>query len=514
MSLFGRNDEKNPGDWGLRNGSLVDPILCLGVTSSSNGRSKMLSCLIFDLRSKTFEQIDLTPDKLWINADNTPVDSPKFLAIEAAKKIYRDSKVAPTNVPKVIIGLPTVPKDSSIAKKPKVVGTTTSIAVTSVPKKVIKPSAVVTLGTKGKGKNKVLSMGQSTSSSIDKNQEIVPNEEFSTQTLFDQVQAGKEAAAKVLQQSQSRLQANVSNSSNIEEPTVSSNDSTTSSTNVGKAKTKSSLLLMAGPKTTDSISNTFHNAFNQSQLEEESKNRRDREQALLLQDVRLVMNGRANSMNYGVNSSSTSTSNNSYHSTSMGEVGEGDMKDKEDSKTHLSGNSTTLSDSKSMQKINTNAARILNPNGKDSTSHCFLAADLVIDEGKKHKLNNEVSRFAGHTTRRPAMTGLCYVNMYDGEKITLVCIEEHIELLTKLVHAQSCQVGIIGRGGISVWDTVQKQILDKDSDYIFKDIISITLATTMMNSQKMKEWHGKLSNQVTSILLSMKTNFNADKNGK
>lgn len=115
MSLFGRNDEKNPGDWGLRNGSLVDPVLCQGVTSSSNGRSKMLSCLIFDLRTKTFEQIDLTPDKLWINPENTPIESPKYLVIEAAKKILRDSKSVP-KLSKVISVPSSVPIVQSVPK--------------------------------------------------------------------------------------------------------------------------------------------------------------------------------------------------------------------------------------------------------------------------------------------------------------------------------------------------------------------------------------------------------------
>ena len=508
MSLFGRSDEKNVGDWGLRNGSLVDPLLCIEV--SSNARSKTLTCLLFDLKKKTVERIAALPqDMLWINPINTPEDSPKIHVIELAKKIYSDFVSKNPIEPKVV-------KKSSVPSsvQPKLSKPISVPSTSSVPKTAIEIQIQTSSKVKKSKVQKTKNMGQ-TSSKKNQDQEDLPNEEFSTQTVFDQVEAGKAAALIVLQQAQSRVQAANSDSN-------TSNDSSSSSTGsiYSGPKTKTKVREGSG-MASGSISSTLEVALSRSELEAQSKSMREREQESLLYDVRNIMNGRANKINGSVSSSTSSnTSSTSYHSTSGGirldeEEKELLVKDNTDLKTHLSGNSTTLSDSKSMVKPNTNDIRILNLNGKDSTSHCFLEADLVIDPNLKDKLNNEVSRFAGHTTRRPPSIGLGYAYVFDGVNIKLVCIEEHLDLLTKLVHALACQVGIVGnRGGDSVWEMVQKQLLDKNSSWIFKDIMSITVATTLINNSNVREWQKKWSNQVTSILQSMKTNFNVDENGK
>jgi len=333
-------------------------------------------------------------------------------------------------------------------------------------------------------------------------------------STHDQIQAGNAAALRVAQQKE-QLAASKTASSAIVGATSSTGPSSSSShssftssdvDNVGP-KTKSKLLANS-VRTTGSIGDTLNSAMERSRLEDEAKARHARGQEVLLQQMTATMNARTNRINgVNVNSNSStsgsthSSSNSSYHTTA------------EDEEPNHSCISTNLSDNNSMLKSNTCPVRILNPNGKDSSAHCFLEADLLVPASLKHQLVNQVSRFAGHPTRRPPQVGLCYVYVVnDKGVIELKCIEEHIEIITQVVYAEGCEKGILKNHG--VWNTVKLNLADKNSDWKFKNIISVTLATSIINSPYMKEWHSKWYNQISSIGVTMKNNYNASAEGK
>ena len=533
MSLFGRNDEKNVGDWGLRNGSLIDPILCIEV--NTNSRSKTLTCLLFDLKSRKIETIySLSHEKLWINPPNTPVDSPKNVVIEDAKKLYREVYSVDFTVD---------PQPSTLIVAAKVAAKSKVVKSTNVPLIRQKQQTVPKIkSSKAKVPNKEVEMGQTSSSNKNQDQEQVENpqegQDFSTQSAYDQIQAGRAAASIVLNQSRS---IEIGNGTN----TITSS-STTSST-MGGVKTKTKVR-QATAKATVSIGNTLQDALNQTELEEQAKERRKREQQILLQDMHKTMQERALRMNGGSSSSgigsigigssgisgsgsggsgatnsfyntngssSSSSSNNPFHTTEKEDDESLEQMGNMDSKTQFSGNST-LTESNSMLQSSNYPARILNQNGKESKSHCFLSSDLLIDQGLKNQINNDSPRFAGHGTRKPHGVGLCYVNVWNGVEVVLVCIEEHLDLLTKIVYSVASQDGIMrfNHKDESTWSKVKGYMLDKNAVWMYKDMISVSLATAILNSPYMKEYHGKWSNQVSSILLTMKTNFTPDENGK
>ena len=374
----------------------------------------------------------------------------------------------------------------------------------------------ITTKTKSKAKAKTIqTMGVSSSSAQDQDQDQDQdqNEEFSTHTAYDQIQAGREAALRVLQQSQSIRDetANLNSSSSSSSTSNSSSSSGMSSTSV-KTKTKIREGVRSG-STDHSIENTFQNALNGPALEVLAKERRYREQMLLMQDMSSTMNARAARMNgTGTSGSISSSGNNSY---SEDAIDDEPLEEKNALEVHTSDTSTALTDSNSMFKSNTFPARVLNQNGKDSKSHCFLSSDLIIDEALKNQLNNDSPRFANHGTRRPSGVGFCYVYVWNGVSIVLESIEEHIELITKIVYSIASQEGIVrvNKDG-TIWNMVKCYLVDKNADWVIKDIISITLATTILNTPYLKEFHGKWSNQVSSILITMKQNFTMNENGR
>jgi hypothetical protein len=269
------------------------------------------------------------------------------------------------------------------------------------------------------------------------------------------------------------------------------------------------------------ISRTLQSALSiGNQSVAQSKNDRDQEQALLLQNIGKLTHGQArypNSslMNSGNSYSSSNSSNDDYHDTMDGEQGDkdGGRMGLGDNTTHYSGTSTLSSNSK--LKSNAFEARILNPNGFGNKAYCLRPQDTLIIEELRLRLHNNTPRMEAHNTRRPTDIGYCYVYVTDGKDIWTESIEQHIEIITQLVMVEGCKNGILGDKGDNVfWLAVKSNMTDVNAVWDFKGVISVTLANTIANSSYTKEWQTKWSKQISSILTTMKTNFNPDIDGK
>ena len=177
------------GDWGLRSGSLINPLLCLTVNDSS--RSKTCKVFCFDLTNNTFEIIEtLSQDKFWINSIDTPINSPKNLAIESAKKIYNEKY---NGSDKIIFPINSTGTSSNAADMNQTSKTSSSTAVASAG--AISNAKIQKLSTKTLKKTantNAISAQDATSQVVGIDQNNV--------SVAEQIRLGSEAADRIREQ--------------------------------------------------------------------------------------------------------------------------------------------------------------------------------------------------------------------------------------------------------------------------------------------------------------------------
>ena len=532
-------------------------MLCISVTNS--GRSKNCTVLEVDLKKNTFERIEVfSQDKFWIVPNDTPVTSPKYKVIQDAKKVYNDFYQGPE---KMCFSIED-PNNSIALVAPQVItmpsndpgrstSSSSSSTTTNTQVKITKTKTSTKVSKKTANKND--------STTENNNQEVPIRQDPNNVSVAEQIRLGKEAAQRVLDQRSNtstststtstqgpKLKSNLlkekalrlqqeqayvnqlTGTNGISSSSSSSSNGTTTTTapvgwstesrTFGSNITVPSLLRFGYGQ---GISNTFHNAIESSGVNNGGSNTaRAQSQALLLTEIGKYSSNHSTSSNNNNNNSSNQSSNSSttgdYQDTMEGAESEKDNEGRDedmDGKTNMTGTSTLSNNSK--LKHRTNEIRMLNPNGNGSKEYCFRKEDMVINEPLRLQLYNNTPRFSGHSSRRPPNIGECFVNVTDGKSIWQESIELHIEIITQLVYAKGCELGIMtDRGDYVYWEEVKSSMTDRNAVWEFKDIITVPLAASIATSVYTKEYQKKWKNLISSIAATMKTNFNPNLNGK
>ena len=175
-----------------------------------------------------------------------------------------------------------------------------------------------------------------------------------------------------------------------------------------------------------------------------------------------------------------------------------------------SSDSSTISKS-DPNMIDPEGKRILNPEGLNTPSRSLLLEDLVIDDIAYERLKTSIT-YEGYVGKHAVSTKTwVYVtNNNNDDKTWLVCIDEHIAIVTKLLYVSMSDNGIYGKSENKHWNKIQTDLLEKanrESTNRFNNIITRNLAIVLISDNN-SAYTNKWAQQAHVFGMTMKCRLN------
>jgi len=159
--------------------------------------------------------------------------------------------------------------------------------------------------------------------------------------------------------------------------------------------------------------------------------------------------------------------------------------------------------------IDTTKVRIVNPEGNNSPANALRHDDLEVNN-EKYQLLLASPHMASHAVKHPIVEK-SYVYVTDGIVCSLVCINPHLDIITKLIFYRMSERGLVlkksekGHG-----DEVYSRLIavENVTKNRFHAIISPKLVSLIYSSPNSIEYIKKWRQMGHSLLLTLKKKLN------